>query len=587
MKILKLLNKKNFSIIFFFILTSNIFADDKPIDIWNLSQQETEKVTNDNITNEQEKLNNEPQFDIYKSQKNKKNTIEIDQNLNLKKVKIVGLYDPEDYGLDINMWSNSNGDQLKSIFSKIDKIKLSEDATEIMKISLLTNAHYPQKNISEKEFLELKSKWLIKNSDLDLIEEYLIKNQIFDIHPKLANYLVDQHLLSGKLEKACEILSKNSKPFKNEYLSKFNVYCLIFEGKKEEAQIVFDLKKELGFKNSYYEKKINYLLGYSLKADDTISDKNILDFHLAHKTNPNFNFEPNEKTEKEIWKYLSSWNLLNFFQDIDVTELDKISKIEKAVHEKNYPEKDLFDLYKRFQFNINQLLKTEDFLISLNNIEARALVYQKILLESEMVEKLKLLKLLKTLFIKDDISEAFDLELKKYLNEMNPLEIPDNLTSFYYTNIKIKTETKKKEKFNNEVMHQSKLINYFKGSYSKSKIEKDVNNFLKKIKKNKKYYFSKKDIIFIESLKSDGIKIEKKYDELYEVDYSQIPTDIQVMINNNEIGAAMLRLVEVIGQDQLERIDEDTLYFIISTLNQLNVGEIRNKILNKILPLKV
>ena len=59
------------------------------------------------------------------------------------------------------------------------------------------------------------------------------------------------------------------------------------------------------------------------------------------------------------------------------------------------------------------------------------------------------------------------------------------------------------------------------------------------------------------------------------------------MINNNEKGMALLRIVEVIGQDDLERIDEDTIYFIISILNQLNIDPIRNKILFKVLPLKV
>ena len=59
------------------------------------------------------------------------------------------------------------------------------------------------------------------------------------------------------------------------------------------------------------------------------------------------------------------------------------------------------------------------------------------------------------------------------------------------------------------------------------------------------------------------------------------------MINNDEKGAALLRLVEIIGQDELERIDDDTLYFIITTLNQLDINFIRNKILLKVLPLKV
>ena len=245
---------------------------------------------------------------------------------------------------------------------------------------------------------------------------------------------------------------------------------------------------------------------------------------------------------------------------------------------RNYPEKDLFSLYKRFQFNITQLLNAQENYKTLTNIEARALIYQKILLESEMIEKLKLLKLLKSSFIKDNITNAFDQELKKFLKTYDPTEIPDNLTSFYYTNIKIGNKTSKKIKFNNDVLHQSKLINYFNGDYAKSKIEKDVENFLKKIKKNKKYFLSKKDIIFLESLKSDGIQISEKYDNLYQVNDAEIPTDIQVMINNNEKGAALLRIIEVIGQDKLERIDEDTMYFIISTLNKLNIDQIRNKI---------
>ena len=223
----------------------------------------------------------------------------------------------------------------------------------------------------------------------------------------------------------------------------------------------------------------------------------------------------------------------------------------------------------------------------MTNIEGRALLYQKILLESEIIRKLNFLKLLKISFKDNDLENAFDNELKKFLNSMDPTDIPDNLTSFYYTNIEIKDDDKLERKFNKDVLHQSKLINYFNGDYSKSKIEKDVENFLKKIKKNKKYFFSKKDQIFLESLKYDGIRISNKYDDLYEVNKSEIPTDIQVMINNNEKAAALLRIIEVIGQDKLERIDEDTIYFIIATLNELNIDLLRNKILLKVLPLKV
>ena len=590
MKTLRLLNRSLFFALFFYFIGINTHAEDQPVDIWNIEKKQIENnsSSNERTSIEDSNVKKKLESEIYKMQSQKKtDSIELDQSLKTQNINIYGLYDPQDYNLDMNMWLNSNGNQLRNIFSRLNKIELSEDASEIMNIVLLTNAYSPNIDMTESEFLKLRSQWLIKNSDLVLIEEYLVKNQNFNLHPSLVRYLLDKYLSEAKIEEACEIILKNLKPIDNDYLSKFNIYCLIRSDKKDEAQLILDLKKELGFNDEYFEQKIDYLLGYTKQSNTLISEKTILDFHLAHQTNPDFNFEPNNNTSKIIWKYLSSSNLLYSFNQIETNQLDKISIIEKATNNKNYPEKDLLEIYKRFQFNINQLLMAESSYNSLTKIEGRALIYQKILLESETVKKLKLLKLLKSLFKKDNLENAFDDELKSFLEKINPLDVPDNLTSFYYTNIEIKDNKDNKIKFNKDILHQSKLINYFNGDFSKNKIEKDVDNFLKKIKKNKKYFFSKKDQIFLESLKFDGIQISKKYDDLYIVNDSEIPTDIQVMVNNDEKAASLLRIVEVIGQDELERIDEDTIYFIIRTLNQINADLIRNKILLKVLPLKV
>ncbi|MBD1140844.1 hypothetical protein IDH20_01575 [Pelagibacterales bacterium SAG-MED39] len=591
MKISKLLNKKIIFFILTFLFSPNVFAENEPIDIWNLEEKEILKKKNLGKNQNIENIIQESEIsesNIYKNQsQKKKETILLDETLDTKDLKIVGLYDPDDYDLDINMWSNSDGEQLKKIFSNLNKIELSKDASEIMKILMLTNTYYPNRNITKEEFLEYKSDWLIKNSDLDLIEEYLIKNQVINSHLRLTRYLVDQHLSQFELKKACDFFLKNTEPINDDYLSKFNIYCLFNSDKKNEAQLVLDLKKESGFKDNYFEKKMNFLFGYTDKINIDISEKSILNFHLAHRVNPKFIFEPNDNTAKIIWQYLSSANLLYKVQDIEVTEFDKIRTIEKATHNKNYPEKDLFEIYKRFQFNINQLLNAENSHKSLTKIEARSLIYQRILLESDVNKKLELLEILKDLFIKSDISGAFDDKLKDFLKSINQEDVSLKFEDFYLTHLQKKEDLEKKVKINNDTMHQSKLLNYFNGDYAKPKIEKDVNNFLKKIKKNKKYFFSTKDIIFIESLKSDGVKISKKYESLYEVNNSEIPTDIQVMINNGEKGAALLRIVEVIGQDELDKMDEDTMFFIISTLNQLDIDLIRNKILLKVLPLKV
>ena len=591
MRILKLLNKKNFFILFFLLLSSITYSEEKPVDIWNIDKTKIEENSSENnseILNKKNIVEENIDTRVFDVQnQDLKSIINLDEKFDTKEIKIIGLYDPEDYNLNVDMWAYSDGDQLKNLFTKLNKMNLSDDAIEIINTSLLINAHNPKKNISDDEFLKLKSDWFIKNSDLDLIEEYLIQNQIINLHPELTKYLVDEHLSNSEIDKACSIFSKNNELITDEYLSKFNIYCLIKINKREEAQLILDLKKELGFKDEYFEKKINYLLKYTKKIDNSVSEKSIFDFYLAHQTNPNFNFQPNDKTKKIIWKYLSSANLLGSFKQIDVSEIEKVAIIEKAVHDKNYPEKELFDLYKRFKFDFNQLLEAQKEYKKLSKIEGRALVYQKILLESEMVKKLKLLKILKDSFKDDGLNKAFDSELKIFLEKMNPVDIPDNLTSFYYTNIQIENDEDKKIKFNNDIMHQSKLINYFNGDYASSKISKDTNNFLKKIKKNKKYFLSKKDIIFLESLKYDGIKISEKYNDLYKIDENEIPTDIQIMINNKETGLALLRIAEVIGQDVIERIDEDTIYFIITALNKLNIDWMRNKILLKVLPLKV
>ena len=587
MKSLKLLNRKYLSIILFSLFLGFSIQSQEPIDIWNVEEK---NITGDPSIAESSEDKNIPQNSIYEmqSQNNGELSIEETQTLISKEVKIVGLYDPEENGLDINMWSNSNGDQILNIFKRINKLDLSQDASEILNILLLTNAYYPELNISKEQFLEIKSNWLIKNSNYELIENYLLNNQIINENPKLTKYLVDYHLSQSNIKKACEIFSRIKDPIEDTYLSKFNIYCLVNNNKKEEAQLLIDLKKELGeFEDKFYEKKINYLMGYSNEPETEISENTILDFHLSHRTNLDFKFEPKNSTSKEIWRYLSTSNLLDNIQDIELTEVDKIASIEQATHDGNYPEKELFEIYKRFQFNINQLLNIKESTKVLSSIETRALIYQGILITTEIESKLELMNALKNSFKIDGIENAFKNELKIFLNGIEKDDVPSNYTTFYKNYINEEDIELTNIKINNKILHQSKLINYFKIENTTNDFTKDLNDLLQKIKKDKKYFFSKKDVILVESFKSDGVKVSEKFKDLYIVNKSEIPSDIQIFINSGDMATAMLRIVEVIGQDELKNIDEDTLYFIISTLNQLDIDPLRNKILLKVLPLKV
>ena len=113
MQILRLLNKK-FIIIFFLFFSAAV--SNESVYIWNI-----DKKDNKNKNNDDNILNNE----------NKKNSISTDiknetiipiteeNNLNLEKNYLVGIYDPSDNDLSINMWEFSDGEKISKIIKKI------------------------------------------------------------------------------------------------------------------------------------------------------------------------------------------------------------------------------------------------------------------------------------------------------------------------------------------------------------------------------------------------------------------------------------------------------------------------------------
>jgi len=99
-KTLKLLNKKNLSIIIISLLsTFSTIAEDKPVDIWNIDKKEVETSIKENIA--EEKINEISENGIYQMQADKNiDSIKLDQTLTSKEIKIAGLYDPEDHRLN-------------------------------------------------------------------------------------------------------------------------------------------------------------------------------------------------------------------------------------------------------------------------------------------------------------------------------------------------------------------------------------------------------------------------------------------------------------------------------------------------------
>ena len=583
MKILKLLSRNIFIFLFsYFLIISTSFANET-VDIWNL---ENNKKNNEIIKKKENLDKNNNQTSINNLNSTNLISVEQDEKFNQDENNLVGLYDPDENDLTIDMWEKSDGDKITQIVEKIHKLNLSYDAKNIYNKLILTNSFPPKRNINTQDFINLKINWLIKNNDLELIKEFLVKNDYENYNLSLIKYYLNQNLSLAKIEKSCELFSFINNLPKDNYITKFQIYCLINENKKEIAQLQYDLFKESGYEDEFFDNIFNFLIGYSENIEVDISEKSLLEFHLTYLANENFSFEPNKKTKKIIWQYLSSNNLLTKANDVDLDDREKIRSFENATNNGSYKESDLLDLYTRFQFNIYQLVSVFDAYKLLPSYEARALLYQAFLVSKEPQNQMLLLELLKKEFDDDNLNNAFDKELIKLIGNINKDDLTNQALDFYNIQIARVKDENQKIKYNNKILHQSRLINYFDGKISKDKVEKDLNKRFKKLKKNKKYYFSTKDNIVIESLISDGIEIPEKYESILDLDKSNIPTDIEVMINDGETAMILLRLVEIIGEDDLKNLGTETLYFIISTLNKLNIDKIRNDIILQVIPVK-
>ena len=93
-------------------------AEEELVDIWKIEKKEKNK---DNI-NEEELFDNST-INNSTNITNDYNSVEIIQNLELENNKIIlaGIYDPADNGLSMDMWSNSDGNEIIKIFNRLKK----------------------------------------------------------------------------------------------------------------------------------------------------------------------------------------------------------------------------------------------------------------------------------------------------------------------------------------------------------------------------------------------------------------------------------------------------------------------------------
>ena len=350
-----------------FSFSATILNSEEKIDIWknkNKTIKELESPKKSNDTTLEKTLIVEPKTDI-----------KIEENVGVSddEVKVFGIYDPADNNFNLNMWSTTKAEDVRASLKRIKKIKLSKTSNEILE-NVLLSFSYPPQGMDEKEFVNLKIEWLIKNNRLDLIENFLIQNKEFDGKSKAVQFLVDSNIAQANIKEGCEKVKFIDSTIKDSYLEKFKIYCLVFNKKNSQAQLLLDLLREQNQSDQFFDDKINYLLGITSKTSTKINEKNLLNFYLSSVTIENFDYKPSNKTKQEIWKYLNAANLIKLE---DLNDKQKIKELEVAANVGQIDTKLIFDIYRQIPFNLNTLINAKNIYQTLDDIEAISLIYHK------------------------------------------------------------------------------------------------------------------------------------------------------------------------------------------------------------------
>ena len=119
------------------------------------------------------------------------------------------------------------------------------------------------------------------------------------------------------------------------------------------------------------------------------------------------------------------------------------------------------------------------------------------------------------------------------------------------------------------------------------KVQKEIDKIFKKISKNKKYFYSAKDLALVDALLKDGFKIPSNFNYNELSSKYEVPENLALLIKKDQKAFLALKIVEIIGEDEPDQLDPETIYFITNLLNKINLIQIRNKVITSALPLRV
>ena len=350
----------------FTILPSKVVANEQqePFEIW-----ESESLISIQSTEIEDDKNNQQETEDVSQNVDGITSGSFDFNL----ADATGLYDETYSGLNTDIWSNSDFQEIKNLFAALPQSLSGSVLREFLDISLLTISAPPRDVQEENSFLNIKINYLINRGKYGEVNDlyYLLDSK--EYVKSCQNHILNYYLIKSDYKSLC-----NSKKLKDIYLKKelfYKSFCDAMSSNLLALDLDLSLLREEGFaEDDYYYIYNSILNGIEININE-IKSLDLFKLNLLQNNNANL---------ENIIKDQSDLSFKLFYSQLD-TKINnhKTSLIEDLVTLQLLDIEYLSEAYSELSKNLSDTNE-------LNNLEKRAQLYEKIRKTSNQDELVRL-----------------------------------------------------------------------------------------------------------------------------------------------------------------------------------------------------
>ena len=577
-------NKILYGVLLSTLLLAEISFSETPKDIWEQSKSIKKVETNNNFeTQNKEELPPTTILQIPKTELEISNISQtgIEQS---NRQAIFGIYDPGATNIPVTFWDNISPE----IFDSFRQTMAQGDNRRSVN-QLIARVFFSKTNLSNHEdkgaaYLNFVSSFLAHSQDTKLIDSVIDQNNLLLNNEQLLGFLINNNFSNYQIAKACKYAQNLGAEIKNFELQKFKILCLVQAKESKKALANLELIRENGFKDDFFIQKVNFLLGMLLARQGESKTDTLLNIHLSSLVDPMFNpnfsvFKGDLNKTKYFFNSPFVEKILLENQDSKkefVTEDDfaLVEFLEQGSNIELFKTENIFAIYKKIIFGIEDLLNPNETYIKYNPVKGRALLYQAILLTKDQQQKLTFIDALQNSYKK---SKFLNLGNKVYYQLISDIdqkyltkEDQEQMVQYFESLKKKKSDLETNDKF----LHTSDAVFLLIDEKPESKSKKSLETFADFVD-DKKYEVTKRDVAMINLLAQQKVYLPSSLRKFVNPDEIYIPNKIYNMLEKNENNKATLEVLQLVKSLNSSKEYARDFLVITKILDRLGFGLIK------------